>query len=267
MSGRLKSDSLGSKGTEKIHLPPYSQIARLPNNVGTVFRCKSCSRGHTVQWNGSRRGKADGPGPHRDSLKGAVRGPDQLSAHDCSHVGQMPQRGLAVLVEVSPGRGMRMALWCCNIVSWRESMRMFSMRMFSTRAQSHSNEWAWHTHSCSCETLASNMHRSPEMQVKRGHSWHLFYWKIHKEMLHKHYSKRSDQYTEKARRKWEETLEGWSKGNVWRNGSQSLPTTTQLGTSWHCPNYHIWAFISWSYSCMNVVEVLLKRAKQGPLVL
>lgn len=46
------------------------------------------------------------------------------------------------------------------------------MRMLSRRAQSHRNEWAWHTHSCSCETLASNMHRIRAMQV-RGSTFYI----------------------------------------------------------------------------------------------
>lgn len=43
------------------------------------------------------------------------------------------------------------------------------------------------------------------MQVKKGYSLHLFYWKIHKETLHKHCSKRSQQQRkpeENARKLW-----------------------------------------------------------------
>lgn len=39
-----------------------------------------------------------------------------------------------------------------------------------------------------------------------------------------------------------------------------------LGVPQHCPDYHIWSSVSWSLACTNVVQVLLKRAKEGPLV-
>lgn len=44
------------------------------------------------------------------------------------------------------------------------------------------------------------------------------------------------------------------------------PADQPLGHLWHCLGYHIWSYVSWSHSCTNVVQVLLKRAKEGPLV-
>lgn len=39
-----------------------------------------------------------------------------------------------------------------------------------------------------------------------------------------------------------------------------------LGAPLALPDYHIWSSVSWSRSCMNVVQELLKRAKEERLV-
>lgn len=191
MSGRLKSNSLGSKGAEKMCLP--NDLLQQPGCLTTWGKLPAAQAVWMVLGPLASASGFHTPCPELEHGTAPRASPDS---------GKGRRDGWSS--PFSPGRHLHQADAITGFRSagggppeeWgrlsdASEQTRESMSMFSRRAQSHRNEWAWHTHSCSCETLASNMHRSPAMQVKGGYSLPLFYWKIHKEMLHKHYAKRS----------------------------------------------------------------------------
>lgn len=193
MSGRLKSDSL-PKRTQKICFPSsILPTARLLNSLGKVSCCKSHLAGdrmcdfrpwlcdfHVLPSVGAVW-EASALAPPRP-WQGGVMAQIHLSVHDCTHIKQMPSLGLGMLME-----GLqRNEDGFLMLVSWH--VRVWEC---SAGVHSHTGRNELDTHPSACETLASNMHRSPAMQVKGGILYICLTGKYIKKCFCKHYSKRS----------------------------------------------------------------------------
>lgn len=187
MSGRLKSDSL-PKRTQKICFPiRILQTARLLNSLGEVSCCKSHLAGDRMC--GFRPWLCDFHTLPSVGVSGKplCTGSSQTLARGCDGSKSPfspwlhPHQADAI-TGLGNADGGPPEEW--GWLSDASKLTRESMRVPSRRAQSHRKEWARHTLECQCvwDTCIQHAQKSSNAG-KGGHSLHLFYWKIHKEML------------------------------------------------------------------------------------